>query len=399
MKLKAKLVAASLFAFTTATVAYYPSIQQMVNQNSAIDMTAMVKQQPSIEVVFVLDTTGSMSGMIDAAKQNIWSIVSTMASAQNNSNIKVGLVAYRDRGDEYITQSIDLSSDLDSMYAKLMDYRADGGGDGPESVNEALYTAVNKISWSQTPNTYKVVFLVGDAPPHMDYPGEEQYPSIIERAQRSGIIINTIQAGQNRATKAQWQTIARLSHGDYLQVEQAGNAVAIATPFDKKLASLSAKLDETKLYYGSKAQKAEQKEKLAATKKLHRESSAESRARRAEFNISAGGTKNFLGEGELVDDIVTGRVKLESIDVKKLPEPMQAMPPSEQKQMIQKRAQKRSDLKQEIGALAQKRSTYLRQEMEKSGKEKASLDYKIFSVVKDQAEAKGIHYESDTAKY
>jgi len=399
MKLKTKLVAFSLFAFTTATVAYYPTIQQVVSQNNTTINKPIVAQHSSIEVVFVLDTTGSMSGMIDAAKQNIWSIVSTMASTQNNSDIRVGLVAYRDRGDEYITQSVDLSKDLDSMYAELMDFQADGGGDGPESVNQALSTAVNKISWSQSSGTYKVVFLVGDAPAHMDYAGEDQYPTIIKQARQRGITINTIQAGQNNATRDEWQQIAQLAQGDYLHVEQAGSAVAITTPFDDKLATLSAKLDETKLYYGDKALRVIQKQKLAATKKLNRSSSSESRARRAEFNISTAGKKNFLGEGELVDDITSGRVELDAISVEELPEPMHSMAPKEQQEIIKEKAAERDRLKQEIGALAKQRSDYLRQEMEKSGKERTSLDYKIFATVKAQAEAKGIHYDADAVKY
>jgi hypothetical protein len=88
--------------------------------------------------VFVLDPTGSMGGLIKAAKENIWSIASTMASAQPAPEIKIGLVAYRDRGDDYVTQVIDLSSDLGSMFATLMDFEANGGGDSPESVNKAL---------------------------------------------------------------------------------------------------------------------------------------------------------------------------------------------------------------------------------------------------------------------
>ena len=129
-----------------------------------------------IDVVFVLDTTGSMGGLIQAAREKIWSIATTLASAQSAPEIRMGLVAYRDRGDAYVTRVVDLSSDLDSMYATLMDFQAEGGGDGPESVNQALHDAVHKVSWNQQDGTYKVVFLVGDAPPHMDYPNDVKYP-------------------------------------------------------------------------------------------------------------------------------------------------------------------------------------------------------------------------------
>ena len=76
------------------------------------------------------------------AEEKIWSIATTMASAQQTPEIRIGLVAYRDRGDAYVTRVTDLSTDLDSMYAELMRLTAQGGGDGPESVNRALADAV-----------------------------------------------------------------------------------------------------------------------------------------------------------------------------------------------------------------------------------------------------------------
>ena len=241
-------------------------------------------RQPNIEVVFVLDTTGSMSGLIKAAKEKIWSIAGTMAQANIAPHIKMGLVAYRDRGDAYITQSIDLSDDLDSMYSKLMDFRAAGGGDGPESVNQAIYDAVHKMSWNQDQNTYKVIFLVGDAPAHMDYQNDTPYPQTISIASNKGIVINAIQSGTNIQTTRNWQKIAKLGQGNYFQVEQSGNAIAIATPYDNALAELSKKMDKTRIYYGNDQEKRKQRERVEASKKLHLGSSKASQARRATFN-------------------------------------------------------------------------------------------------------------------
>ncbi len=207
--------------------------------------------RPVIDVVFVLDTTGSMGGLIDAAKEKIWSIASSMASAQPAPIIRMGLVGYRDRGDEYVTRVVDLSSDIDTMYATLMQFTANGGGDGPESVNQALNEAVTRMSWSQEGNAYKVIFLVGDAPPHMDYQDDVKYPQTLALAADKGIVVNTIQCGNASDAKQPWQQIASIGHGSYFNVDQAGSAVAIATPFDADLARLSAALDETRLYYGT----------------------------------------------------------------------------------------------------------------------------------------------------
>src|SRR5215213_10723895 len=88
--------------------------------------------KPKVEVVFCLDTTGSMGGLIDGAKAKIWAICNQIAGGKPTPNLKVGLVAYRDRGDAYITKVSDLTGDLDSIHAELKKFTANGGGDAPE---------------------------------------------------------------------------------------------------------------------------------------------------------------------------------------------------------------------------------------------------------------------------
>jgi len=365
----------------------------------SLDINKIASQNPKIEVVFVLDTTGSMSGLIQAAKEKIWSIASTMASAQNAPEIKMGLVAYRDRGDAYITKTTPLTTDLDSMYSTLMDFDANGGGDGPESVNKALYDAVHKMLWSQDKNTYKVIFLIGDAPAHMDYQDDVKYPTTIAKGLKKGIVINAIQSGQNSRTTTNWQQIATLGQGDYFQVEDNGNAVVIATPYDQELADLSKELDNTRVYYGNKEAKIKQVRKVAASTKLHNKSSLKSLARRATYNTSASGKDNFLGEGELVEAISSGKTSFAEIDKKELPKEMQSMKPEAQKEYIVGLSKKREALKSDIKQLSEKRNKFLKKKVSESGADKNSLDAKIFGAIKKQAAKKGLIYNSDSAKY
>src|SRR5207237_6484966 len=132
--------------------------------------------RPEVEVVFCLDTTGSMGGLISAAKQKIWAISNQIAAGQPTPRVKIGLVAFRDRGDAYVTKVFDLTDDLDAIHGHLMGFQAQGGGDFPESVNQALHESVTKISWSTDKRTLRMIFLVGDAPPHMDYADDVKYP-------------------------------------------------------------------------------------------------------------------------------------------------------------------------------------------------------------------------------
>ena len=391
-----KIIALALLVATATGVALFPTIQKAQANQAA---HAVPTQSHRIEVVFVLDTTSSMSGLIQAAKEKIWSIATTMASAQQNPDIKMGLVAFRDRGDAYTTRVFDLSEDLDSMYASLMDFRAQGGGDGPESVNQALYDAIHKISWSTDNNVYKVAFLVGDAPPHMDYHNDVKYPVTLAVAAKKGIVVNAIQSGQHQYTRPAWQEIASLGQGEFFQVEDSGNAVAVATPFDEKLSKLAAELEDTRLYYGDAETKVAQKAKLDANARLRRELSAQALARRDTFNATDSGKANLLGESELVDAISSGRVALDAIEEENLPASLQAMAPEKQMEVITEQAQRRDQLKQEIRKLSESRSNFIKEKVAVEGGADDSLDEKIYSAVKDQAAAVGLTYESESASY
>lgn len=391
--MKTTILATALFVTTFGAVLAYPGLQaKLAGDPDPVDHLIAPQGKPAVDVVFVLDTTGSMSGLIQTAKEKIWSIATTMASAQPTPEIRIGLVGYRDRGDQYVTRVIDLSSDLDSVYAQLMDFRADGGGDTPESVNQALHDAVHRMSWTQDEQAYRVVFLVGDAPPHMDYQDDVKYPEIVAAAKERGIVVNTVQCGGIPDTTAPWQQIASLGHGTYFQVEQAGGAVALATPFDEELAILSARLDATRLYYGSEEEKARMRSKVDATEKLHAEASVAAQARRSAFNASAAGVENFVGEKELVDDVTSGRVDLDAIAPEALPAPLQAMAPAEQEETVLRYAEERAELRRQIGELAKQREEYLGKKVAESGGAEDSLDHKIFEAVRDQAGDVGLVY-------
>ena len=390
--MRTRVLALALFALTLGAALFYPQLQATPGPvGPPLDPGQAVVHKPIVEVVFVLDTTGSMSGLIQTAKDKIWSIASTMASAQPTPEIRVGLVAFRDRGDQYVTRVVDLSADLDSVYGTLMDFQADGGGDTPESVNRALHDAVHRMSWSNADQAYRVIFLVGDAPPHMDY-NEVQYPDIAAAARGKGIVVNTIQCGQIPATSEPWNAIAHLGGGDFLQVEQAGGAVAFESPYDAEIAALSAKLDATRMYFGNEEEKARMRDKMAATGKLQDGSSVASLARRGVFNATEGGRENLLGEKELVSAVASGEVSLDELDRDDLPATMQAMEPAEQEAHVAKLAEERAEIQQRISELAHDRSDYLAKKVEEAGGLDDSLDRKLYDVVSRQAAEAGLEY-------
>jgi hypothetical protein len=287
-----------------------------------------------------------------------------------------------------------LDKDLDSMYAKLMQFRADGGGDSPESVNQALDDAINRISWSQDASTYRVVFLVGDAPPHMDYQDDVKYPTTVAAAAAKGIVVNTIQCGNMRETIKPWQEIASLGHGRYFTVDQAGSAVAVATPFDAKIATLSAELDSTRLYYGSDEEKAKMASKTAASAELHASASPAAQARRGVFNASEAGASNLLGGKDLVEDRASGALaSVASLPEAELPKSIAALPRDKQEAAVAEIAKKRQDLQHAIAELAKDRDAFIRKEVDTHGGAAGSLDQKIYDAVREQAAPVGLEYD------
>jgi hypothetical protein len=388
-------LAIGLLVATIAAVALSPTLRGRANDAGIHGPPPSLGQNrpPKVEVAFVLDTTGSMDGLISAAKEKIWSIATTMAQASPAPEIRIGLVAYRDRGDAYVTRVVDLSRDLDSVYAALAGLAADGGGDGPESVNAALADAVDDLSWSQDAGSYKAIFLVGDAPPHMDYQGERRYPDILAAAVSHGIVVNTIQCGSLAETVAPWQRIASLGQGRYFRVEQAGSAVAIATPFDGDIAKLSAALDATRLYYGSAEEQAAMRRKAAVSAEVAAAASPAVLARRGVFNSTASGEANLAGEHDLVSDAASGRADLAALPEAQLPPALRDMTTAEREDYVQKQAAERDRLQKQIGALAKQRDDYIAKQLEKRGGAESSLDQQIYETVRGQAEAKGLHYD------
>ncbi len=342
-------------------------------------------KQPKIEVVFCLDTTGSMTGLIEGAKQKIWSISNQIAGGKPAPDLKIGLVAYRDRGDEYITKVFDLTDDLDAIHGHLKDFKAAGGGDFPESVNQALYDAVHKIKWSKDKETLRLLFLVGDAPPHMDYADDVKYPVTCKKACEKGIIINTVQCGGDAECRKYWQDICRKAEGTYVQIAQEGGIVAVATPFDKPLAKINDELASTTLVFGSRRQQEEDGEKVEAAKSLPAGSAAD----RAAFIGKDGKAASY----DLLDAIKAKKVKLEDLKKEELPKQLQKLDLKEQKAYLEKLDKRRGELSKEAVELDKKRSDFMQKklaETKKGGKD--AFDSQVLEILRKQAKKYDIAY-------
>lgn len=146
----------------------------------------------SMDILFILDATGSMADEIQQLKDNLYSIHTRIMNSLVDVPIRFGLVSYRDRGDTYVTKVEQFTDDLNEFQNILDKIEAGGGGDFPEDIQSALDDAIHKMKWNS--DAIKLSFLVADAPPHIDYDQEYTYIDATLEANRKGIKLYTIGA-------------------------------------------------------------------------------------------------------------------------------------------------------------------------------------------------------------
>jgi hypothetical protein len=327
-----------------------------------------------------------MGGLIEGAKQKIWSNSNQIAGGKPAPELKIGLVAFRDRGDEYVTKVFDLTEDLDAIHGHLKGFKAAGGGDFPESVNEALHVAVNNIKWSKDKDTLKILFLVGDAPPHMDYADDVKYPVTCKLAAEREIIINTIQCGGHPQTAKFWKDICAKAEGQYVQIAADGGVVAVATPYDKRLSEINTEFAKSTLTYGRAELRRESDAKKGAAAEL-----APAAPAVAADRAGALAKSNRVATYDLLDAIKAGKVKLEELKKEELPTEMQNMTLEEKKAYLAKVEQKRAELKKEALELDKKRSEFIAKKLAED-KTKSGFDGEVLEILRKQAKKHKIDY-------
>jgi Mg-chelatase subunit ChlD len=197
----------------------------LVTPAVAAPLTA-AERAPRMDVVFLVDTTGSMGDEIAVVKKSLVDMIAEIEGGKPRPDVRFGLVVYRDRGDEYVTRLFDLTDDTDAVIKEVNAIEASGGGDEPESVNEALHVAINDIKWDRDVNAEKTIFLIGDAPPNV-YENDYTWQNEIKAALKRDIIINTIGAsGLSSEGVDIFTKIAKGSEGTFQYLTYKGEYVS-----------------------------------------------------------------------------------------------------------------------------------------------------------------------------
>ena len=172
------------------------------------------KAPPRLDVLFCLDTTGSMGDEIEVAKDTILVIADAIQAGTPAPEVRYGLVIYRDLGDTYVTKVFDFTN-ATGLAAILKDVRANNGGDTPESVSEALTRSVHDVSWDLG-KVSRGIYLIGDAPPHLDYDNGFDYRAAAQDAASMGIVINAIGCSGIQGQEREFKEVANITGGAFV---------------------------------------------------------------------------------------------------------------------------------------------------------------------------------------
>ena len=350
---------------------------------------AKAQRQRHVDLVICLDTSGSMSGLIESAKKKLWAVVNELATAQPKPKLRVGLYHYGNDGlnkeDGWVKQLCPLTDDLDDVYGKLFALRTNGG---TELVSRVVRAATNELDWDADKGTLRMIFVAGNEPATQDKAYDLQ--ATCKAAATKGIIVNTIHCGNEQTGRTTgWADAARWADGRYAAIDQNRGTVVVNTPYDKRLGELSAELNSTYVNYGA-----------AGAKRKANQAKQDKNAASLGAGASAGRavSKSSSLYNNAVWDLVDA-AKGKDFDIAKLkdadlPKEMKGMDVPQRKAYIAKQTARRAKLQTEISALGKKRQTHIKKEMESKGlDESSSFDAALRNAVREQAQKKDFTFE------
>lgn len=168
----------------------------------------------SLDLMFVVDTTGSMSDELEYLKAELQGVVRAVAE-QARVSVRTSVNFYRDIGDDYVVRSFPFSDNIADSVKRIQAQQAGGGGDYPEAVDAALEDAISNHTWGQS--SVKLMFLVLDAPPHESEAAKNSIINSVTKAAAAGIrIIPIVCSGADSTCQVPFRTYAALTGGTYI---------------------------------------------------------------------------------------------------------------------------------------------------------------------------------------
>jgi hypothetical protein len=346
----------------------------------------VVREQRVVELAICLDTSGSMSGLINAAKQKLWAIVNELALAEPTPKLRVALLTYgnngHDRENGWVRIDSRLTDDLDVISQKLFALTTDGG---TEYVGRVLSFA-GQLDWNPSDDALKLIVVAGNEGADQDQ--QVPFPGVCRALIGRGIMINSIYCGPpTDAIAVGWQEVARLADGQFACIDQDEGTIVVESPFDEQLAALSTHINDTYIPFGAEGEQASLNQSAQDANAAGLNSAA------AAARAQTKGKALYFCSWDLVDACASGQVNVEEVAAEALPETMREMSPQERAAYVEQMGQRRAAIKQQIDELGKKRDAYVQAEMQRQALDASKgLDDAIRRAVREQAEKKGMRF-------
>ena len=335
-----------------------------------------------IQIALIMDTSGSMEGLIEQAKSQLWNLVGELSHAKyggKTPQLEIALYQYGNDGlssrGGYIQRIAPLVADLDEVSASLFSLRTNGGS---EYCGKVIQTSLQQLEWSTNDDDIKLIFIAGNEPFTQ---GPVSYESACGNARAKGVIVNTIHCGSyQEGINGSWKSGAMIGGGDYMAIQQNQRTVYVESPYDDRINDCGVKLNKTYIYYGAKGcAKKESQECEDANASSYSKSNLASRN-----SLKVSGFYNS-GSWDLVDASVSDSTVVVNVDKKTLAPELQKKTDAELVAYVNEQSAIRAKLKKEIAELNQKRMTYIAKQNKASG---TDLQSSMVNAVKKQAKAK-----------
>jgi hypothetical protein len=344
--------------------------------------------QPKIQAAILLDVSGSMDGLIEQAKAQLWNMVNTMGKAKCDGSvspkIEIALYEYgRSTNDVkagYVKLINGFISDLDSLSQNLFSLKTNGGD---EYCGQVIFTSLNELQWDASPESYKVIFIAGNE----DFlQGSLHYTKACAEAKNKGVIVNTIYCGDKmQGIREHWNLAGECGNGSFTNINQNAKAEEIPTPYDSIIYALNDKLNGTYIAYGYGG--ASYQKKQFAMDQVNTTMSKSAGLKRIQSKSNAAVYNN--AQWDLVDaKDKGGDLALEKIDKKELPDSLKNKTTEELKKIVEEKSKERGAVNAEITNLNKQRDTYIAAEKAKNAANKnnaATLETEVEKIIKEQA--------------
>ena len=357
-----------LFAFASVARA---------NDKAAIKTAVKAKKKPMVQIAILLDNSGSMRGLINQARSELWKVVNEFVTAKLDGvqpDLQVGVYHY---GRPPAHQLVPLTDDLDRVSEALFGIPVSGGS---EYCGQVIHMATKDLKWSEDGRDLKLIFIAGNEPFTQ---GPVDYRTACKEAIAKGITINTIHCGPG--VPDGWRDGALLADGKSMNINQNQAVVHVAAPQDKQIAELGVELNRTYIAYGALGKEAARRQVAQDTNAAKASiASAQSRA------VSKANSFYRNARWDLCDALKEGKVDLAKIKPEDLPENMRKMTVAQRIAYVKKMSADRGSLKKKINDLNTARVKFVAEKQKElvEAKGEKTLDAALITAIRDQATKK-----------